>query len=74
MIPRAVQPRNFIEMTGRTCGSWTVIERAREWDVTAQWRCRHSCGAVHILSGVVLRGKPPKTCPDCRVKKASAAE
>lgn len=40
-----------IDMSGRVCGSLTVIERAAGGEGAVRWRCRCSCGAESIVDG-----------------------
>lgn len=57
----------FIDLTGQTIGTWTVLKRAKNsWHGNACWLCRHSCGGVQILEGIRLRSGPPLHCDDCR--------
>lgn len=64
----------FVDMAGKVCGTWTVIERMPNIGGNALWRCQHSCGAVHAIQGIRLRRDPPIHCADCRPKRAGTVE
>lgn len=62
----------YIDMTGKTCGTWIVLAEAPQLSVngTTRWRAQHSCGATWILDGIQLRSKPPQYCANCRPKRS----
>lgn len=62
-----------IDMTGKTCGRWTVLARAtNDRDGQAQWRCRCACGAEGIIPGRPLRDGLSQSC-GCRRDELAAA-
>jgi hypothetical protein len=60
---------NFVDLTGQTLGSWTVLAPSTGKSHGAWFLARHSCGGEHVVLGSDLRCKPMKTCPSCRKKK-----
>jgi hypothetical protein len=55
----------FVDMTGKVCGDWTVLERAANTsNGNAQWLCKHSCGHHQVVQGIALRSGPPR-CKGC---------
>lgn len=60
----------FVDMMGQVCGGWAVLERAKNsGHGNARWKCRHSCGAVHVVQAIALRSNPPKFCDTCRPRR-----
>lgn len=53
----------FIDLTGKTFGRLTVVERAEndKWNKT-QWKCKCSCGNINIVLGHSLRCGDTKSC------------
>jgi len=63
---RSSKHPSFHDMTGQTVDTWTVLERRENTaNGTAQWSCRHICGAVRLIEGTLLRSRPPKFCSNC---------
>jgi len=65
---------NFIDITGKTYGQLTVLERT-EYTGTAKkkptlWKCSCSCGAETIVNGRDLKNGHTKSC-GCYSKKRS---
>lgn len=52
----------LIDLTGRTFGRWTVIERASDRTRHRYWKCRCSCGSVKEVEGGGLNAKISKSC------------
>lgn len=55
----------LIEMTGKTFGRWTVLERApnrRKWEKDARWLCRCVCGTENDVNGHSLRSGLSLSC------------
>ena len=63
-----------IDMSGRVCGSLTVIERAPGGEGVARWRCRCSCGAESIVDGTKLRAGHTRSCGACGVLRRPALD
>ena len=61
----------FVDMAGKVCGGWTVLERVANVSGNYCWRVRHNCadGAVEVIEGIRLRAQPPKHCANCRPKR-----
>lgn len=55
----------FIDMTGKTCGEWLVLEKGTK---PYYWKCRCSCGTEKEISGAELRRNRTQSC-GCKVKK-----
>lgn len=53
-------PPNFIDLTGKKFGRWTVLEYVG--GKGAMWRCQCKCGNIKYLQGQVLRYKQSKSC------------
>ena len=50
------------DLSGRTYGEWTVIDRAKNKNKDARWNCRCSCGTEKIVLGKYLRNGKSKSC------------
>lgn len=62
----------FIDLTGKTFGRLTVIERAEsDRNGLTQWRCRCSCGSVIVTRSQDLRRGASKSC-GCRTREVTA--
>ena len=56
-------PRELIDLTGKTFGRLTVIERAKmRPGAEAHWRCSCSCGASKVIAGHALRSGKTRSC------------
>ena len=53
---------NFIDMSGRKCGRWTVIKRVEDRSGAAAWLCKCDCGNEKVVSGANLRKGTSKSC------------
>lgn len=59
-----------IDMTGRQCGDWYVIERAgSDKRGQALWRCRCVCGTEKNIVGTTLRNGTSTNCGCIKVQK-----
>lgn len=63
-------PREAVDLTGKTFGSWTVLQRTdppRHKTSHAYWLCRCSCpsGTVKPVSGAALRRGASTRCREC---------
>ena len=69
--------RNAIDLTGRTFGRLTVIERAElalgERPRFARWRCRCECGAATVVRAAELRGGSTRSC-GCLMRDVCSAK
>lgn len=53
------------DLTGKTFGSWTVIERAANRRGVIYWKCRCTCGSEHEVRGQTLRNETSTGCQKC---------
>lgn len=57
---------NFIDLTGKKFGEWTVIEKAEKaTSGNYKWLCRCSCGNLKKVDGNSLRGGRSTKCVSC---------
>lgn len=64
---RSMHGKGLIDLTGRTFGRWTVLDRAEDkidsqgkhWPM---WNCRCSCGTERVISGSSLRSGGTLSC------------
>ena len=62
--------RRRIDMTGRNCGSWSVIDCAgKSSSGEYYWNCVCLCGSISAVGGKSLRNGHSLECSDCRYKK-----
>lgn len=52
----------FVDMTGRRCGRWTVLQRSPDPRPAAYWLCRCECGSERVVSGQLLRNGNSRSC------------
>ena len=62
------EAQRLVGFEGETIAGWTVLRRVGTCDDSSTWECRHTCGAVKVLSRqylrcLVLRGS--KHCDAC---------
>lgn len=58
-----------IDLTGRTSGEWTVLERAgSDKRGQALWKCQCSCGTIKNIVGSTLRNKTSNSCGCKRIE------
>ena len=56
---------HFIDLAGRQCNDWTVIDYAYSRNHMRYWLCRCKCGNVgYIPTGALIRNKS-KACKQC---------
>jgi len=61
---------DMIDMTGKVCGRWTVIKRAKNGSGRrARWLCECECGNKKELDGYNLRNGLTTKCDECRRKE-----
>lgn len=53
------KPVNFIDLTGKSFGRWTVINFDEE---SKKWLCKCTCGTMKLVNGSSLRGGKSKSC------------
>ncbi len=65
-----------LELTGRTFGSWTVLEKAPDdparWergDLNSYWVCQCTCGTVKEVRGTSLMTGGSSQCKPCGTRK-----
>lgn len=68
----------LIDMTGRQCGLWTVIERGPNritpcGNTEAMWLCECQCGTRRLVRAADLRNGASKSCGCYRRQRASEA-
>lgn len=52
----------FIDLTGRTFGRWTVIERAISVEKRAVWKCVCQCGNIGYVRSRIINSGQSKSC------------
>lgn len=62
-----------IDMSGRTCGRWTVLGPAPSRNGKAQWRCRCECGAEQVVDGYHLRSGASQSCGCLNIERTREA-
>ena len=67
MPPKAlrISRRNFIDLTGKTFGQWTVLSYLG----ACEWECQCSCGNIRVVNGSNLRSGRSLRCDLCRGRK-----
>lgn len=53
---------NFIDITGRSFGLWTVLRRVENVGAQPYWLCRCACGTEKACAGGDLRGGKTLSC------------
>ncbi len=54
--------RKFIDLTGRTFGSWFIIERAKDRKGQTYWLCKCQCGNKREVNSASLRKGLSSSC------------
>jgi hypothetical protein len=58
----------LIDLTGQTCGRWTVVSEMRRWGVARHWHVVCECGNKHVVSQSALRGGYSLGCKSCSAR------
>lgn len=66
---------NFVNISGKTFGSWTVLERAGsdKWG-KALWKCKCSCGRESLVASQNIRKGGSRGCVSCGQSKLEKSE
>jgi hypothetical protein len=65
--PIITKSPRFVDLTGRRCGSWTVLSHSHLQDKVRYWNCRCDCGVERIVNGNNLRKGVSAGCGCARV-------
>lgn len=53
---------DFRDLTGATCGRWTVVAYSHSKDRITYWHCVCSCGKTAVVNGMSLRSGRSQSC------------
>ena len=57
----------FIDLNGKIFGKWTVLSFGERdsYEGKIRWKCKCSCGDIHLVMGLSLRNGRSKGCVKC---------
>lgn len=56
---------NFVDLTNKVFGNWTVLNRAEGFSKPTRWNCRCSCGQIKTVRVNDLVHEKSKSCGEC---------
>lgn len=67
------QPCNFINLSGKRFGKWTVVDRAANRGDHSYWNCVCDCGMQSKIRSDNLRSNHSIQCQSCKAEAIKAA-